>query len=98
MEESLDVRILDVLYCYFEHHAGDPQMPLGKLHDALGVSSDEEREVRKRLYILKKKEWIDCQLLDNGSGGTVAILPAGIKVVEDRRKNPPYLTDGRRCS
>jgi len=78
--------------------AGDPQMPLGELHDALGVSSDEEREVRKRLYILKKKEWIDCQLLDNGSGGTVAILPAGIKVVEDRRKNPPYLTDGRRCS
>lgn len=89
MQENLETAILDALYDFFDSHLGSPQMTFGELYGAIGVSLDDEENVRKvlfQLYCLQGKKWVEYQSFEDGLGGSVEITSAGIKVVEDRRK------------
>ena len=77
--ESLDTRILHVLYEYHQQHPGDSELNVNDLYAQL---ADVRREdVHTELKRLQGKGWIDCDLTTDGQSGLVRIEPKGIRVV-----------------
>jgi hypothetical protein len=92
MQANLEGAILDTLYRHYKSHPGSPTMTLGGLYKSIGVSPNDNKkvgEVRYQLFSLRKKRWVEFQILEDGSGGTVEITSEGIKVAEDRRQAAP---------
>jgi hypothetical protein len=98
MNSSLESAILCALYDRFESRPGSPKMTLGDLYEAIGVSASDSREVgqvRHQLFSLERKGWVTSRILEDGSGGVVAITPEAVKVVQDRwQVCPKVASDG----
>jgi len=91
MPDNLETAVLNALYMRFESHPGSPRMTLGQLCVAIGVPPNEGgevREVHRQLLSLKRKGWVEYQILEDGSGGAVEITPEAIRVVLDRQQTP----------
>ena len=89
MVTNLETAILDALYGYFESHPGSRDMTLSDLYEAIRISPNHKRNVRKvivQLSCLKDRNWVDYQAVEDGFGGLAWITNEGIRVAEDRRK------------
>jgi len=87
MEETEDSAILCALYDYYDLHPGSSGMTLGELYNAIGVSPSDSKkvgQVRYWLFWLGRKGWVECETLDDFSGGIIHITPEGMRVARDR--------------
>lgn len=78
--KSLDTKILSVLCAYKKQHPGDPEMIFDELCQGLpGIPSVE---IFDELHKLQGKQWIGCDLTEDGLAGLVWIEPKGAKVIQ----------------
>lgn len=93
---SIGSAILDSLYHHFTSHPGLPKMTLGALYESIGVSPNDDKgvgEARYQLFSLKRRGWVEYQILENGSGGVVEITSEGIRIAEDRKQSMPPIPE-----
>jgi hypothetical protein len=77
--ESLDTRILKILYHFLQKHPGDPQMDLNEM---VGVLESERADVLQCLYGLQEKGWVDYNLTERAESGLLWLTRLGTRVAK----------------
>jgi hypothetical protein len=85
--ESIEGKILDVLYNRFMSNPGSPEMTFTELSQGIGFLLDNKSkgDFFSCLYSLKGKQWAIYQSIED-LGGLVYITDKGMRVAEDRRR------------
>jgi hypothetical protein len=78
--ESLDTRILKILYAYFQEHPGDRKMGYNEL---VKISEAEPFDVIQCLYGLQEKKWAEFDLAEGAETGLVWLTQIGIRIAKD---------------
>jgi hypothetical protein len=81
-QQSLDARILGILYQYYESSPGDPQMDLQDLVQSVGAP---QPEVIFCLYGLKERKWVEFDLTSKAEAGLVSLTRLGLRVAQSAR-------------
>jgi hypothetical protein len=78
--ESLDARILQFIYGYFQEHPGDPKVSLNEMVETLG---EKRADIIQCLLGLKEKGWLDYDLTEKAEVGLVWLTRLGTRVARD---------------
>lgn len=88
MNSNVQEAILLILYEYFLSNPQDTRMVFSDLCKKINSNPNEDdiREIRKELFKLKHKGWVDFQFLDQTLEGEAWIEPDGLKITESLEK------------
>lgn len=81
-KESLDRKVLRILFDYYTAKPGDPQMAFTDLY--AGLPAEDQGVIHAEILKLQENDWVKCELTADGVDGLVEIRPKGIKLMSVR--------------